>query len=307
MNCRRVLLASTAFLVTLNFCSCRVPPAYCGDIQPIPITVDRGRTILPVKTGTSGTLDVILDSGMAFDGLLIYNRKLAKHLDLENAIEVLVPGAGDGDPAKALMLESASFFVGDVEVGNQKIIVLQSDVYDGFPSDGVLGYSILGHYAVELDYENGTMVLHDPEELDPGEGWISIPLYFRKNRIPWMDISVKIDREEPVELSVYIDFASGDIIELLEKDDMKFSLPKKTEKAYLGTGLSGDIYGSKGKISRLIIGPFQLKGVEAAFAPARVRSKQPSADGIIGGGCFQKFNVIFDYSGNRLLLKQIQG
>jgi hypothetical protein len=306
MNRRRVLLACTTLLVTLNFSSYRVPSAFCGDNQHIPITVDRGRTILPVKTGTSGTIDVILDSGMAFDGLLIYNRKLARHLDLEGALDVLVPGAGDGKPAKALMLESASFFVGDVEVRNQKIIVLQSDIYDGFPTDGVLGYSILGHYAVELNYKSGTMVLHDPEELDPGEGWVSIPLYFKKNRVPWMDISVEIGREEPVDLSVYIDFASGDIIELLEKDDMKFSLPEKTEKAYLGTGLSGDIYGSKGKISRLIIGPFQLKDVEAAFAPARVRSKQPSADGIVGGGCFQQFNVIFDYGSNRLLLKQNQ-
>lgn len=32
----------------------------------------------------------------------------------------------------------------------------------------------------------------------------------------------------------------------------------------------------------------------------------PVADGIIGGGCFQKFIGIFDGSGNRLLLKQIQ-
>lgn len=120
-------------------------------------------------------------------------------------------------------------------------------------------------------------------------------------------MSVAVNDEQPVELSMYIDFASGDTVELLEKSDMKFSLPEKTEKAYLGTGLSGDIYGKKGRISKLIIGPYELDDIEAAFAPARVRSKQDNADGIIGSGCLSRFNVIFDYKKRRLLLKPKRG
>ena len=299
----RVLLARTTCLFIVTLCHGFVSPAFCRDAIKIPITVDRGRTILPVTTGASPRMGIILDTGMTFDGLLVYNRKMTRYLDLDEAFEVRVPGAGGGEPAKGVMVDSSSFFIGAFEIKNQKIIVLRSDIYDGFPTDGVLGYSVFGHYAVELDYDTGTMTLHDPDEVKITDGWTTIPLYFKNRKIPWMNVSVVVADEDPVELSVYIDFAAGDVIELLEKDDMKFALPEKTRKAYLGTGLSGDIHGKKGTISQLLIGPYALAEVEAAFAPARIRSKQEDADGIVGGGCFQRFHVIFDYHNNRLLLK----
>ncbi len=43
---------------------------------------------------------------------------------------------------------------------------------------------------------------------------------------------------------------------LLERPSMKFRLPKASEKKVIGTGSSGDVYGSKGRISKLIIGSY---------------------------------------------------
>jgi hypothetical protein len=104
-------------------------------------------------------------------------------------------------------------------------------------------------------------------------------------------------------LSTYIDFAAGDVIELLEKSKMKFKLPEKTVDEYLGRGLSGDIYGKSGQIAKLIIGPYELNNVKATIAPAKVRSKQDNADAIIGNGSLKKFNLIFDYANKKLYLK----
>jgi len=41
---------------------------------------------------------------------------------------------------------------------------------------------------------------------------------------------VVIKEEKPVSLSMYIDYAAGDAIVLLEKQDMKFSLPDETRE-----------------------------------------------------------------------------
>jgi hypothetical protein len=72
---------------------------------------------------------------------------------------------------------------------------------------------------------------------------------------------------------------------------------------YLGTGLSGDIYGKTGKSKAIRISTYELRDVSTSFAPEEVRSKQEGADGIIGNDLIRRFNVIFDYAKARLYLK----
>ena len=269
----------------------------------IPIENQRNRTIIPVKIGNSRTLRILLDTGMSFDGLLIYNKNLLDSIKLNDPIEVRVPGAGSGKPSTALMDTSANFSIGNYEFNNQKLLILTNDIYEGFPTDGVLGYSIFGHYAVEIDYDKNIIVLHDYDILDIDESWKLIPIYFKNNTIPWIDVSVAIEKEDPVTISTYIDFAAGETIELLEKENMKVTVPTKLEEAHLGRGLSGDIYGKTGMISKLIIGPYELNRIKAAFVSSVVRSKQSNADGIIGNGSLKYFNLIFDYKNKKLYLK----
>jgi len=269
----------------------------------IPIKVQRNKTILPINMGNSRILNIILDTGMSFDGVLIYNPDLEGKIPLNSPFNVRVPGAGKGKPSTALMDTTANFFIGNVEFKKQKLLVLTNDIYKGFPSDGVLGYSIFGHYAVEIDYDKNVMFLHDYENLIVDESWDSLPLYFKNNTIPWIDVSVVIENEAPIQISTYIDFASGESIELLEKENMKFRLPKQMEKAYLGRGLSGDIHGKTGTVSKLKIGKYELYNLKAAIAPASVRSKQKNADGIIGNNSLRQFNLIFDYKHKKLYFK----
>jgi hypothetical protein len=271
--------------------------------QTIPIKMERNKTILPVTIGDVGPLDILFDSGLSFDGLMIYNPDLRDSIKLNKSIEVQIPGAGSGAPSTAIMDDSASFLVGNIEFKNQKIIVLQNDIYKGFPTDGIIGYSILGHYATEIDYDTEQITLHDPENFSPDESWYSIPIYFKDNPIPWIDVSISIEGEEPINISAYIDFAAGDAIVLLEKEEMKFSIPKETKEILLGRGLSGDIYGKEGKISKLKIGSFDLNEVKTKIAAAQVRSKQVGADAVIGNDALRRFNLIFDYSNKLLYIK----
>lgn len=268
-----------------------------------PLKIRGDVSLVTVQVGDVVIPDILLDTGFAFDGLMIYNPDYKDSLDLTDAMEVQIPGAGSGKPSRALMIESGDFSMGDVLMTNQRILVLEGDLYKGFPSNGIMGYSIFGHYVTEFDYDNNTMTLHDTLGVEIDDGWTTIPLYFKDNMIPWMDASVVIEDEEPISVSTYIDYADGDPVTLLEKPGQKFRPPKETADAHLGTGLSGDIYGKTGKIAKLIIGPYELKNVKASFAPAEVRSKQDNADAILGNGSLRRFNLIFDYSNKKLHLK----
>ncbi len=269
----------------------------------IPFKIVRNKVILPVRVNESRQLDVILDTGMHYDGLLLNKRGLKDSIGVETFTEARVAGAGEGPAATALVAQSASFSVGEVACDDQMIIVLQNDAFSGFPSDGVTGYSLFGHYAVEIDYDLMVITLHDPETLAVDESWQRIPVTFRENLIPWVDAAIDLADHDSLPVSLYIDLASSEALELLMRDDMKFQLPDGLEEYYFGRGLSGDIHGYKGRIAALHIGPFSLWNVTTAFAPARVRSRQPEADGVLANDAIRRFNVIFDYRNESLYLK----
>jgi hypothetical protein len=269
----------------------------------IPFELDRNKVILPVRVGDSPVLRVLLDTGMHFDGLLLYKKELRESLGVENFMEVRVGGAGPGDASNAVMADSVAFSIGGAELPGQRIIVLQNGLFDDFPGDGVSGYSLFGHYAVEIDYDSLVIILHEPDSLTIDDSWTSIPLAFKSNRIPWVEASVVVTDGEEMPVSLYIDLASGEAVEMLIRDGMLYELPPDLEEVYLGRGLSGDINGHRGRISSLRLGPFILRDVVAAFVDARVRSKQPGADGVLANNALRRFNLVFDYGNERLYLK----
>ena len=124
-----------------------------------------------------------------------------------------------------------------------------------------------------------------------------------RDRIPWIDVGVTVSGEKEIPASVYIDLGAGDALLLLVRPEMKFEVPEGMERRYIGTGLSGDIYGEFGKVSSVRIGSYRLMDVVTAFPLAEVRSKQEGADGIIGSDLLRRFNVIFDYERLRMYLK----
>ena len=269
----------------------------------IPFTIRDNKTILSVDIGEVRALRIILDSGMGWDGLLIYNPDFNDSLDLVNPQYANVGGAGKGKSQTVLVSDSMNFSIGNKELTNQKVVVLQTNHFKGFPSDGVIGYSLFGHFTVEINYNDSTFTLHDPDKLHVDKSWESIPIFFKKNNIPWLNAQIVINNEQPIPISCYVDYASSEAIELLLKPDQKFIVPENTREVYLGRGLSGDIYGRKGNISHVILGSFKIKNVDAAFTSAEIRSKQDGADGVIASKLLRRFNLIFDYTNKKLYLK----
>lgn len=98
-------------------------PAWSGEKHVIPVEVKHDITLVEVKIGDTVIPKILLDTGMPFDGMMIYNPDYRDSLGLSEAMEVRVGGAGSGDAATALMLDSASFTLGDIEMKNQRILM----------------------------------------------------------------------------------------------------------------------------------------------------------------------------------------
>jgi hypothetical protein len=274
-----------------------------GQKNVVPFVLSQNKTILAVQMGNARPLRVILDSGMGWDGLLVFKPELKDSLGLIDPRETNLGGAGKGNGQAAWVSEAMSFSVGKMEFKDQRAVVLQNDHFKGFSNDGVVGYSLFGHYAVEIDYDRSLLTLHEPGKFHPDPSWAEVPIFFRDNNIPWMNALIQVENEAPIEVACYIDYASSEAIELLLKPDQKFALPKATKEAFLGRGLSGDITGRTGRIAKVVIGPYELQNVTAAFADAAVRSKQKGADGVIANNLLRRFNLIFDYANKKLYIK----
>ena len=272
-------------------------------LAEIPIELRGNRVIIPVSVGSSGPHRLILDTGMAYDGITLFDTAGVDLSQFDHLARVQIRGAGPGGAATALSDSAATFRAGPRTFENQRVTLLTGGAFRDFPTDGVIGYSILGHHVVEIDYDAERMILYHPETFSPADDWVSVDIHFKDNRIPWTDIYVATEDENPVRLSSYIDFAAEEALELLDRDTNAFIVPAETREVYAGRGLSGDIYGAEGRVSRVLIGPYQLEDVLVVVVPAEIRSRQEGADAIIGSGLLRRFNVIFDYSRSRILLR----
>jgi len=269
----------------------------------IPFQLKRNVVIIPTQINGSDTLDLILDTGMGFDGVYLFKSRLLSSIDTSNVIEVRVPGAGSGEASKALMIEDGSVVMGESSVEHQRVIISTDSRTQNFPSDGIIGWTLLGHYVVSIDYDTQEITLSVAQEFgSPDSTWRGIPVTLRNN-ISFLEGAVEVVPRETTAVSLYVDLASGKPLELLTALDQKFTLPDSLTPSYLGTGLSGDIHGLLGHSRRLWLGGYELADVSTAFAPREVRSKQQGADGVLGNDCLRRFNVIFDYPHSRIWVK----
>ncbi len=268
--------------------------------REIPFEMRGGTVTVPVKVGQSRILHLVLDTGM-YDGVLLYE-PIPENTFPGPVYEVRIPGAGDGEPARGRMSDSGSFRAGPVEFRNQRVIWLVDSLMSGFGGDGIIGSSLFGYWVVELDYDRKVMRLHEPG-FRPGPNWTKLPMVMHKVNTPWVKARVSVSGEEPNELDSYIDLADNAEFILLVSDSATFKVPEDVEPAYMGRGLSGDVYGSKGRAALVQLDTYRLKDIAVGFAPDRVRSKQPGADAVIGGSLIARFNAVFDYAGGRLYLR----
>ncbi len=295
----RILVSSLCFFFVIG----NLPVlALEHEALKVPFQIERNRIIIPTSVNGSQPLKLILDTGMRFDGVYLFHESALKLLDTTGAIEARVPGAGVGEASITTMIETGSVNFGEVALTDQRVLVSHSAHTQSFPTDGVIGWNLFGHYIVEIDYDLQSIYLRDTTCVAYDSSWFCVPIEIQDD-LPFLNVTVEVVGGEIVPLRVYIDLASGDALELLTHPHQKFTVPNHVTWKRLGTGLSGDIYGNLGRSRRLQIGKYELKDIRTAFAPLEVRSKQTGGEGILGNDLIRRFNVIFDYTHSRLLIK----
>lgn len=274
-----------------------------GDQIRLPFKVGNFVTI-PVRINKSDTMDFILDTGAPVIGLM--GTDLVDRLGLDRGRSVRVGGSGSGQSPSANLVEGLTVSVGDVQIFDQtaaelpweEISFIEFEEEPDF--EGIIGYDLLKRYVVRLDFDQNVMTLYKPDSYEYEGTGKSLPLEMSQRK-PYTHAGVTLSDGQDVTVKLHVDLGSRSHLSLIPGSLPQITLPADAVRAD-GVGLSRSVQGYRGRVEELRLGAHTLKSVVTKFhtwGHATANGRQ----GVLGLRVLERFNVIFDYPRNRMILE----
>jgi hypothetical protein len=267
--------------------------------------------ILPVTINDSDTLNFILDTGVRFP--IITELPFVNKLNLNYLMPVEVKGLGDGESLTAYRSGNNTIKLDGMVARNQEVQMVIDENFQishilGIPVHGLIGFNLFKDYVVRIDYPRESITLYRPEHFkyrDRNRD-IILPLHFEGYK-PFIFTSIVTDELTEVPVKLLVDTGASDALWLSEKSDDRIKLPQKNIETFLGRGLSGDLFGTKGRIDGIWVGPLVLSQPIVSFPENEMIEQLISANdrnGTLGAEILRRFIVTIDYRNARLTLSQ---
>jgi predicted aspartyl protease len=266
--------------------------------------------IIPVTINESDTLNFILDTGVRFP--IITELPFVNKLNLNYLMPVQVKGLGEGHELTAYRSGNNTMKLNGLTARNQEVQMIIDENFQishmlGIPVHGLIGFNLFKDYIVRIDYPGEKITLYKPEyyKYRDRRKDIIMPLHLENNK-PFVRTSIVTDELQEVPVKLLVDTGASDAIWLSEKSDERIDLPEKNIETFLGKGLNGNVYGSKGRIDGIWVGPLILSKPIVAFPNSELIEQLISTNdrnGTLGAEILRRFIVTLDYRNSRLTLR----
>lgn len=192
-----------------------------------------------------------------------------------------------------LTVDSLDFYINNYDI--------LSSVY-GIKIDGVIGYSFLSRYIVEIDYDKMLITVYSPGKIKyPRRATLLHPIF---SALPILSLKIKDARK--IQSRFYLDTGAG-LCFLLTKQflaDSNFLLKKRKPVTIQVQGFGGKKEMHLTVIKRLQIGPYKFKNVPTNILDDDHNAlSYPMLSGLIGNDILRRFNVILNYPERTVSLK----
>jgi len=266
--------------------------------------------IIPVAINNSDTLNFILDTGVRYP--IITELPFVNKLNLNFLQPINIKGLGEGEQLTAYRSGNNVININGLVAYDQEIQMIISENFQishilGIPVHGLIGFNLFKDYVVKIDYTDHKITLIKPEyytykEKDKD---IVLPLSFEQNK-PFVRTSIVTDKNEDVPVKLLVDTGASDALWLSTNSDNRISLPENHIETFLGRGLSGDLFGKKGRIGAIWVGPLVLYEPIVAFPDNELVDQligKNDRNGTLGAEILRRFYVTMDYPNKRLILR----
>ncbi len=269
-----------------------------------------GRHVLVTAEIAREKLRLILDTGMPFDGALLFEIPKVNKLEFKHRTKVMASIGGCGNAQPTTLAYGENFRLGELELGNQSVTIIPVGhlLGSGLTADGIIGMAIFGRLVTSIDYDRMVITLTKPEIFSyTGSGAI-LPLTTNMAGMPEITSEVEMSTGKRVPVNLVVDLGAGHALSLQVGSHENIVLPERHVKSHLGHTMSGDLYGHIGRIKKLHLGKYELTDVVTSFTGGE-RSGVTSCqrEGNLGNAALKRFHVTFDYSNERLILEPNNG
>ena len=180
-------------------------------------------------------------------------------------------------------------------------VTLWENRNSGEGTDGKFGLDFFGDAVVEIDYDNGHIVVHDRLP-DKARDYQSLAIENEDGELYVEGICQFGDETRANRFLIHSGYAGG----LLLDDAFAASSGIGGKIAITETSRLTDSYGNiievkKGVMPGFTIGRLRLSNVPVGFFSGRIGNQDKS---VLGGAILKRFNLIFDLSRNTLYIKR---
>lgn len=254
----------------------------------------------------SEPLDFIFDTG---DGLPVIDLDIAQELKLDLNHRASKTSA-QGHITGALIDHNTIELNGielesDIQLYATSLRHLEMSI--GRNVDGIVGYDLLEHYVVKLNYDNETFELYDPSTYVHEGGWESFEFKL-DNYIPHMCGVVTLNNGEQIDGDFFINTGAGTSLDFNTSFAKKNEILGKTGAhfSYPVTGLSKkETTHYEGRVEGYGFGTFNFSKMPVGISTAKkgIQANKKVA-GIMGNRLLKRFNITFDYSRGKVYFQK---
>ena len=274
------------------------------DVVDVPMELGGNHVFVPVSVNGKAPSWFVLDTGAEVS---VMDAGHAAELGLTAAGAIEARGMGEAS-MDAAVIAAPSLVFGGVRVPLDSIYTVPLRPLwprAGRAMHGILGYDVLGHFAVELDYAARVVRLHDPDRYAAPPSSTALPVTFESN-MPAVGGEVELPGGRRLPARITVDSGAGSALTLSSPFLARHGVREAVGPVLSGStgrGIAGATQQDMGRIVALHLGPYELREPVTAFSlDQKGASANPDVDANLGGEVLRRFTVVFDYPRSRMVL-----
>jgi len=276
----------------------------------IPFEMEQGFILVKLWLNGVIPLKMIFDTGA--ENTILFDKEITQILGISFERQIPIIGSDLDSVLIANIarnvrtkLDGCNSVMRDLIVLEDNSLLLSEKL--GVEINGIVGGSYFSNLVVEINYRKRVLRFTHPSKFDqPSQKYHRYGLSIIGNK-PYVLGDVSISGEEKNKLNFLLDTGAALPFLIHTNTDSTLSIPEKVMLGNVGYGLSGVIYGFRGKCKTFELGELNFNEIATSFQDIAFDSLNSNIllvrNGIIGNVLLSRFSVIIDYTRALLYLK----